>query len=199
MPAVRILVSLIVVVMPMSLAAQAPGSTRYGIPRRPAYADSLPNPMAAPIPRSIGEAEAEGARWPRRPEATTQRGAAAQEWAMDAPRRCATAEVGASLRSGEFKIGGELVSGPRPGGQVKIWWKPMHAADSVPLVVRGVSLSNPADTLRQLFKELALGEGPGGGATGEMFFPSGFWFPASGRFLVVATSGADWGCFILSH
>lgn len=75
----------------------------------------------------------------------------------------------------------------------------MHPAASVPLVVRGVSLTNPADTLRQVMRDLAIGEGADGRSTGPTFFPSGFWFPATGRYLVVATAGADWGCFILSH
>lgn len=155
--------------------------------------------MTIPIPRNVLEAEAEGATWARRTGGTTQRGDAAKGWQTDVPRKCMTARASAPLRSGEFFIGGELNSGPRPSGQVKIWWEPKHPADSLPLVVRGVSLTNPADTLRQMMKELAIGMGPDGRATGPTFFPSGLWFPASGRFLVVATSGADWGCFILSH
>ena len=193
----------LILAMPIPLPAQDRESMtrawRSGLAPRPAWADSLPNALTIPIPRTVGEAEAEGARWAKRKEATTQRGEVAKTWAMSAPRKCVTAEVSAPLRSGEFHIGGELVSGPRPNGQVKIWWEPMHPVDSLPLVVRGISLTNPADTLRQMMKDISRGGTPPMDWSGPFFFPSGFWFPASGRFLVVATSGADWGCFILTH
>jgi|CXWL01.1.fsa_nt_gi hypothetical protein len=197
------LVLLLLAALPAGLSAQdreaMTRAWRSGLAPRPAYADSLPNALTAAIPRSVREAEAEGAKWPRREAGTTQRGDAAKPWETSVPRKCMTAETSRPLRSGEFNIGGELVSGPRPGGQVKIWWEPMHPFDSLPLVVRGVSLTNPADTLRQMMKDISRGGRPPMDWSGPFFYPSGFWFPASGRFLVVATSGTDWGCFILSH
>ena len=122
-----------------------------------------------------------------------------------APRVCATGYDMGPVSSGEFTIGGNLggVAAVRAGRPRKIWWAPRLAArDMPPLLVRGRSLTNPRDTLRFTSAKVAWQAVPGGPPMPETerkyFFPSGITIPHSGRWLLIATSGPNWGCFILT-
>ncbi len=68
----------------------------------------------------------------------------------------------------------------------------MHPATGDQLVVRGVLLGSPSDTVR-----FTLAEWSRGLPDGEFYYVSHFAWPKTGHWLVVATSGSDWGCFIL--
>lgn len=168
------------------------------IPRRPAFADSIPDARNAPIRLTVGDAEAEGAAWVRRSEPTFQPvTGGADHWVDSGSRECVAVESAGPIRAGDFVIGGEILRST-VGRQVRIWWEPMHPAESFSLVVRGARLSPAPDTLRYGNPGWAIGGSPSLGAVGPIFYASGFTFPSSGRWLLIATSGPDWGCFIVT-
>lgn len=155
---------------------------------------SIPN--GATRDSVIGAAQLEGQAFPRiheRPDDTV-------------PRRCILGRGAGPARSGQFTIGGMLGDDRAmvAGRQGKVWWRPLDGAQNMPpLVVRGRNLSNLRDTIRfttsavaypvPLFSRASVNE-----SKREYFFPSGITIPTSGEWLVVATSGANWGCFILT-
>ena len=106
------------------------------------------------------------------------------------------------IRSGEFVIGGNLggFSATRGGKPTKIWWAPqVNSKNMPPLVVRGWNVGVPTDTFRFTTDRVAV---PGKQSSvpadqRDYFFPSGITLPHAGRWLVVATSGSNWGCFFL--
>ena len=180
------------------LGAQTPSMYMNILAPRPAFADSLPNAATAPIRFDIATAEAEGAEWPKRAEPTFQPGSGdADHWTDPVPRRCTTAGSSNTVRSGDFVIGGD-VNGAASGREVKIWWEPKHPAASFSLVVRGARLDPVVDTLRYVNSEWAVAGSPRVGLTGPIFYASGIAFPSPGQWLVIATSGPDWGCFVLT-
>lgn len=164
----------------------------------------------APIPSGrteaelIAAAERQGEAFPRRdspdepsPMFATRSGSA--------DRRCVEGIELGPVRSGEFVIGGNL-GGSRAmtaGRGGKVWWAPLHdALDMPPLVVRGRNLTSPGDTVHYTTPDVAWPVAPGAAfpvpdATREYFFPSGISLPTRGRWLVIATSGSNWGCFII--
>ena len=82
----------------------------------------------------------------------------------------------------------------------KLMWEPLHNPYVYPtqqgLLVRGVRIGHPSDTMRLRVPRAAY---PGVRYKYRMAaYPSGFNFPAGGQWLMVATSGADWGCFLLT-
>jgi hypothetical protein len=154
------------------------------------------------VPRNSGEAEmiavaeAEGAAFRR---------IALTDGNSAAPRVCVSGYDLGPASSGEFTIGGNLGGSVAmlAGRQGKVWWAPLHrAAHMPPLVVRGRRLTTPSDTLRFTTGTIASPTAPGGPrllpAERKYFFPSGIVIPRRGRWLLIATSGANWGCFILT-
>ena len=123
----------------------------------------------------------------------------------DTTRKCARGwDVGPAY-SGEFTIGGNISdqSPLAPGRVGKIWWRPRHNGVSMPpLLVRGRNLESPKDTIRWTTDNRAYPIALPGAVVPiekrEYFFPSGFMLPTRGHWLVVATSGENWGCFILT-
>jgi hypothetical protein len=103
-----------------------------------------------------------------------------------------------SLRSGDIIVRGRLIgtNGMEAGKEDKILWIPLHAPSigRPPLVLRADRIDHPADSLRLTVPGLTHGPGP----AGRMFgYPSLVSFPKSGQWLVVATAGDDWGCFVV--
>jgi hypothetical protein len=153
----------------------------------------------------IANAEAEAASLPRRPSpAAPGRNFSASQNGT-AERRCVEGSEMGPIRSGEFVIGGMLggTSALHAGRAGKVWWAPLHhARDMPPLVVRAHRLSMPGDTVRFVMSNVASPVTPGAPpvpeAERQYFFPSGINVPQSGRWLLVATSGQNWGCFILT-
>jgi hypothetical protein len=177
-----------------ALSTFAPMWTLFAAARLPAQTPQIPSGSSEAQIKT--EAETEGAAFTR-----LSTGASADA----APRVCVTAfEVGPA-RSGEFTIGGNLagLSGMYAGHQGKVWWAPLHNARNMPpLVVRGRSLTTPQDTVRFTSSNVAFpvvhGAPPVPEAERKYFFPSGITIPQRGRWLVIATSGPNWGCFILT-
>ncbi len=179
------------------LAAQTPSTYKNILQPRPAFADSIPNAAHAPIRFAIKEAEAEGRNWPQRAEPTFQpTTGGAEHWNDSAPRQCVSGGSNNAVRSGDFVIGGDI-HGAGSGREVKIWWEPKHPAASFSLVVRGARVGPVSDTLRYVNIDWAVGGSPKVGLTGPIFYASGIAFPSAGQWLLIATSGPDWGCFLL--
>ena len=147
----------------------------------------VPPPSQLPGPFKVSNAELTG------PGLTT--------FSNIAARKCVVAREGI-VRSGEFVVGWQnqpkrlLIAGQR----AKIWWVPLHASKQMPpLEIRGWNISNPSDSLAQNISGVAVTSGLGPGDTPKeknYFFPTGVTFSRSGRWLVTASTGANWGCFI---
>lgn len=156
-------------------------------------AQARPIPHGASADAIVMAAEAEGRLYER----VAERG-------DSVPRSCVTGWDAGPARSGEFTIGGQI-SAFRPlraGKTGKIWWKPLKAAaDMPPLVVRGRNLGNARDSVHYRTTAVAWPGSPGvivPPSRRSYFFPSGFAVPSAGRWLVIATSGTNWGCFIVT-
>jgi hypothetical protein len=154
------------------------------------------------IPATVSQAEAEGAAFAHAaPPAVVQSMFASRRFGGTSERRCVQmiaddALPGLSLRSGDFIIRGHWSL--RAGGRGnKILWLPFHGSPAMhgtPLLVRAVRIADRSDSLRQTI----LGFTHGGGHDGPAYgWPSIVRFPAPGQWLVIATTAADWGCFIL--
>lgn len=157
-----------------------------------------------PIRTTITEAEAEGMTFPRGPAREHSPTAFAGRLPGTADRKCVDplrvdlAFMPNQIRSGDFVIGGQIGgSMPPTGGHgSKVWWVPYHNPYefSTTLLVRGVRIDHPSDTIRLVRPDYAW---PVGGPKTDSFFPSGLFLPNPGRWLLVATAGDDWGCSIL--
>jgi hypothetical protein len=173
--------------------AQVVSSRPAGAPHRSTAFD----PGSAIPPATIAAAEAEGATLPRLrvPPNVALPVAGGVLYGTAIERRCVEGFGIGPVQSGEFIIGGELSGIPSvvPRRTRKIWWAPVHPAPSFRLVVRGQLLGSPGDTVRYVSSDWARAI-----PSGVRFYPSGFVVPKAGRWLLVATSGPDWGCFILN-
>lgn len=78
----------------------------------------------------------------------------------------------------------------------KILWVPLHNPSDYhdTLLIRALRLDDSADSLRQQIH--ASGYSPGNKQ--ESGFPSLVSFPSAGEWLVIATAGPDWSCFLLT-
>jgi len=149
-------------------------------------------------------AEAEGAAFQRAPASLAlQPGLVRSEAIGD--RRCVTGFETGPAHSGEFLIGGMLAGyhSMLSGREGKVWWQPSYGRlDMPPLLVRGRNLRNPPDTVWFESARIAWQVNPDHSPVPveqrDYFFPSGIKIPTSGRWLLIATSGVNWGCFILT-
>jgi hypothetical protein len=159
---------------------------------------------AQTIPVTVAEAEREAIGFPRASaSAPSQSLFSGSQFAGVSDRRCVpstTEDLHAtgSLRSGDMIVRGPLIgtNGMQAGKEDKVLWVPLHAPSigRPPLVLRADRIDHPADSLRLTFAGLTYGPGP----AGRMFgYPSLVSFPKSGQWLVVATAGDDWGCFVV--
>lgn len=156
-------------------------------------------PLRSTDSETIAQIEADGRAFPRDDsvhvarEYVTTAGTSLRECVQMPP------DTVVARRSGEFVVGGmmDLATGRR----AKVWWKPLNSSVQMQLLVRGRRLGLPADTLRF---ESADVTGTRDSRTLEwipeiMFFPSGFSLPSPGTWVVVATSGRNWGCFVFQR
>lgn len=155
---------------------------------------------AQDIPRTVAAAEAEGAAFRREAAPTlvpAMFGGIPYEGSND--RRCVTRAPNDSVPSGSLRSGELIVRtgftgrwGLRADKPSKVVWFPLdapsgHVAPGYSLLIRAVHIGDPADTLRLTVPGETRGS-----------FPSLVRFRAPGQWLVVATTGADWGCFVLT-
>jgi hypothetical protein len=128
-----------------------------------------------------------------------------EDVAGTAERKCVAASGRWPLRSGDFVIGGEL-SGPSQQDVAKrlapkIWWSPLHHRPEMALRVQARRLDRGGEYLFYSTTVAHSAEDPHVEVPvneREYFFPTAIEFLHSGRWIVVATSGSDWGCFILA-
>lgn len=185
-----------------------------GVGTSDAHGQALKIPGGADATQIITNAEADGARFRRIPNPAVVRvmfssppdsrtgryliGRDAGPNVHAEGRKCVAGQEMGPIRSGEFVIGGQLSGSVAmvAGQRGKVWWAPLHEAPNMPpLLVRGRSLTTPADTVRFSTGDIARSVG---GTGRHYFFPSGITIPRPGRWLLIATSGANWGCFILT-
>lgn len=146
----------------------------------------------------VAAAELEGAQFPRErvpPRMLADFVAVPKQGTIH--RRCVRAADSGPARSGEFIIGAE-VSG-RAASAHKIWWAPLHASAQMILTVRAHRVGIANDTVRVQSSDVAWRSDIN--VPIEMrdyFFPLLTPLAGAGTFVVVATQGADWGCFILT-
>ena len=148
---------------------------------------------AQPPLRSVEAAEAEGAQYPK---AVSLRELPADFVAAFGPheRRCVDADGHAMARSGEFVAGPfdeyVVMAGT---GKRKVWWAPRQ--DSVrmpPLRLRATKVATPSVTVDWTLSSVASNDN-------GSFFNTQIVFPENGKWLVVVSSAANWGCFLLSE
>jgi hypothetical protein len=138
-------------------------------------------------------AEDEGARYLDGPIPATIPQQVAGFAAGTDERRCVRATNFGPVRSGQFLIGGQLAdTAAAPAGtDRKVWWMPVtNQRNMPPLIVRGRNIDHLADTVYFSTERIAESEG--------FFWPTGINLPTGGRWLLIATSGTNWGCFILT-
>jgi hypothetical protein len=160
---------------------------------------------AQQIRATVQQAEVEGAAFPHGVPPTALGPAFAERpFGGTSERRCVPSIPddslpGGALRSGDFIIrtrftgrGGLRVTKSSYSDGSKILWIPRHgSADrGDTLLLRAVRMASPPDSFRQRVTDFPHSHG-------EYGFVSGVRFPAPGQWLVVATAGTDWGCFLL--
>jgi hypothetical protein len=159
---------------------------------------------AQSVPATVEAAEAEGSSFPHGAWPAAVSSLFAQPFSGSAERKCVTPPStddsvrNGSLRSGDLIVRARLTGrwGLRANRAHKILWMPLHNPVEHPetLVIRAARVGHPADSLRQVLPH----GGAWSGSKTNSGFPSGMTFPTAGEWLVVATAGNDWGCFLLT-
>src|SRR5690242_16588525 len=165
---------------------------------------TAPAVLAQSIPRTVAEAEMEGAAFPRGGSPTDSSHFFRTSFVGMAARKCvdlvpASVPSGGSFRSGDILIRSVFFGAPaRARSTYKVLWVPLHSPYMYPdtLVIRGVRIEAPADSLRMVVD--AFGYAPRPAPKSEAGFPSLVTFPSAGTWLVLATAGNDWSCFRLT-
>ncbi len=102
------------------------------------------------------------------------------------------------VRSGEIVIGGFLFR-LQAGRQTKLWWKPLDSSLDMTLELVSRSLDGVEGQVAFDIGPVTstyTNDRPPQPIPEEAFFPGGVEFPAPGRWITVATSGDNWGCFV---
>jgi hypothetical protein len=157
------------------------------------------------IAATVADAEAEGAAFPHDPvPAVLPAAYQPQSYDGSIERRCVRPVRNSvwppSLRSGEMIVRGyEGLQAGRRGN--KMLWMPLHDPGDHPvsLLIRGVRVGHPSDTLRQTIAAPRVAREVG--HYDSFGLPSTVRFPAAGQWVVVADDGDgghDWGCFVLN-
>jgi hypothetical protein len=158
------------------------------------------------IPATVAAAEAEGASFPHGATPRIVDEVFSHAFSGTAARTCVAPPrdsiAGGSLRSGEFIVRGRFSGywGPKANRDGKYLWAPLHNPYVYPapggLLIRAARLGHPSDTVRVAEAHAAYS------ARRDRFkeaaYPSLVRFPAAGEWLVIATSGKDWGCFLIT-
>lgn len=146
-----------------------------------------------PPPKTVEAAAAEGARYPKASVATEH--AMYGEAFGPKERKCVDAEKHITARSGEFVAGpfdNHVMMGTPGNYRRKVWWAPRQTAVMPPMQLRAAKVGAPDVTVSRTFPSVVHNEN-------GFFFNTLFRFPEVGKWLVVVTSGTNWGCFILDE
>ena len=142
-------------------------------------------------PRTVDAAAAEGAKHPK---------AGGTEPVMYAnafgpkERQCVDAEKHLTARSGEFVAGPFDTHVMMAGLGRKVWWAPRQGAAMPPMQFRAVKITPSDSTVAVTWTFASVVRNENG-----YFFNTTFRFPEVGKWLVVVTSGDNWGCFLLDE
>jgi len=104
-----------------------------------------------------------------------------------------------AVRSGDFIAGPfESYNDVWKQGYGKLWWHPSEMTPKRPLlVVQATRLDEQAESRVFESSDIAWPSGPNESeATSLKFYPTGIRLPSLGRWMLVATAGNNWGCFI---
>lgn len=164
----------------------------------------VPTGAATPIPtvpHSIAAAEAEAARHPQAPPPPAI-GLAFQDAPGTGARNCVDVERQRPTSAQNGVRSGEFVAGPfviyanmwrqNPENARKLWWVPLHTGKVPSLTVRAVALDDL--TVQRTFVATTVGYSD----RREAFYPSEVVLPVVGRWMLIATAGPNWGCFIVT-
>lgn len=150
------------------------------------------------VPAAIAQAELDGGRHPHpslSDSATALFLSIARNGTSD--RKCVDAGASFDVRSGEFVVRGiSLYRSLWHQGNSKLGWVPAYASWSspIPLTVRAARLDGSNDQV--VFQQTNLAHLRA--STSDLIYPSGFPLPSVGRWLLVATAGPNWGCFVFT-
>jgi hypothetical protein len=161
-------------------------------------ANAVPAQRPGSQPRTVEAAEAEGATYPTASELTEQSGYA--EASGPKERKCVDADAAkhVAARSGEFVAGPfdrrVMFGSPTSpeSAKRKVWWTPRQTAVMPPMQLRAAKIGSPDLTASWTFPSVVSNES-------GFFFNTLVRFPQAGKWLVVVTSGNNWGCFILDE
>jgi glucose/arabinose dehydrogenase len=107
-------------------------------------------------------------------------------------RRCVDGNVDDNSQSGDFVVGGlSLYNALWHQGGGKLVWKPAHPVIGEPLLVRATSLD---DQLAPV--EVRVASMTGSVADNTAIYTSDIRLPRAGNWMLTATSGTNWGCFL---
>lgn len=177
--------------------AQSASATVNGRRHEPFRASASVLTGDSVIPLSVAAAEAEGDAYSRGLTPDPRRAARLDQYAGSAARRCLRAgRSGEAIRSGDFAIGRGITM-MQAGLPTKVFWIPLHDPSGAALHIRATRQpvgAAPPDTLRRTLVNVATTGEP----TTTAFFPGAFKLPRSGEWLVVATSGSDWACVLVT-
>lgn len=156
---------------------------------------------AQQIPTSSQQAEHEGNGFRRAPIPPRNAQVFDKPFRGSAQRRCVDPtsprglEINESilepLRSGELIV---RYGALNAGVSAKILWMPLHNPNDYPdtLLIRAVRLGDVGDSLR-----VTVSDWGWHASRVNSGYPSNVTFDSAGTWLVVATAGNDWGCFLL--
>jgi hypothetical protein len=157
-----------------------------------------PAVAADSVAQSVLEAEERGSHHP--PAGTNNAGQYPNAHTGTHERKCVNADAD-SKRSGNFVAGPLLLYNDIwRQGYGKLWWHPNEMPSERPvLIVQATRLDEAAESRVFEAKQIAWPSGPNESeATSIKFYPTGIRLPTVGRWMMVATAGNNWGCFLLT-
>ena len=199
--------------------AEAPTATPTRDPNRPPTLPPSPTPLLdfeSAVLLSVEDAEAEARTWPII-DGPVNPTASSGRYEGVADRVCVDVEPGVAetgaWRSGDFVAGSfDVYLEERPKDFVynKLWWSPAYNRPDLlaGVTVRAVRLDAPGpgpSTEIFFLDQVAWGAGSAEatptplpeGVHPDYFYPSGLELPTGGHWMLVATMGPNWGCFVI--
>lgn len=113
-------------------------------------------------------------------------------------RQCLDVPPEGPVRSGDFALWYNSLHRPRAGEVHKVAWAPSENSSDMSLRVRARLIGDPnasIDVRSGIARTISEGH-PSGADDRFFFFASGTTFSKAGEWVVVATSGRNWGCFV---
>ncbi|HEY9226620.1 MAG TPA: hypothetical protein VIP11_08245 [Gemmatimonadaceae bacterium] len=169
-----------------------------------ALAGTLPAVRRADRPMlfSVAAAEAEGRSFPREAPPTRVRPSFSTPKMGTVERKCVSTSglspsPTSTMRAGDFVAWGQLNSFVS-GQQSKVGWGTLHdpAEGGYSLVIRAARIGNTSDTVR--YTRSDYGYSANGLPKVDAFYPTRLQLTRPGVWILVATSGPDWGCLIVN-